>query len=443
MRISTAQIYDAGIGGVINNQSALFKTQNQLSSGTRVLTPADDPVASARALVVTQSLEVNKRYMENQTAASSTMALVEGYTQSTVNLIQNVRERLVQAGSTSLTNSDRQAIATELESRLQELVGLANSQDGTGQYLFSGYKGSTTPFAKDVNGNVAYYGDSGERLLQVEATRFMPVSVAGDDLFMNSRKGNGTFEALAGGNLTAAFANNGINKGTATVSAGSVSDPGKWGVTTNPGNFMVRFSVATAADGTKTTTYRLYDNRNPGAPVELTPPAPAAGQPYVPGAPIQLADTTAGLPPVADYGASIMIQGAPADGDSFTVAPSGSQSLFATLENAIKALKTPIGGSSYSSTQFVNDLAAQLTNLDQNLDNVSRVQAKLGARMNEVDALKSTSEDVNLQYKTTISGLVDLDYAKAISDFAKQQTQLEAAQASYAKIMQLGLFNYL
>lgn len=437
MRISTAQIYDAGIGGVINNQSALFKTQNQLSSGTRVLTPADDPVASARALVVTQSLEVNKRYMENQTAASSTMALVEGYTQSTVNLIQNVRERLVQAGSTSLTNSDRQAIATELESRLQELVGLANSQDGTGQYLFSGYQGSTTPFAKDVNGNVAYYGDSGERLLQVEATRFMPVSVAGDDLFMNSRKGNGTFEALAGGNLSAAFANNGNNAGTATVSAGSVSDPGKWGVTTNPGNFMVRFSVATAADGSKTTTYRLYDNRNPASPVDLS----GADQAYVAGQNIALQDKTA--VPVADYGASIMIQGAPADGDSFTVAPSGSQSLFATLENAIKALKTPIGGSSYSSTQFVNDLAAQLTNLDQNLDNVSRVQAKLGARMNEVDALKSTAEDVNLQYKTTISGLVDLDYAKAISDFAKQQTQLEAAQASYAKIMQLGLFNYL
>lgn len=443
MRISTAQIYDAGIGGVINNQSALFKTQNQLSSGTRVLTPADDPVASARALVVTQSLEVNKRYMENQKAATSTLALVEGYTQLTVNLIQNVRERLVQAGNTSLTNSDRLAIATELESRLQELVGLANSQDGTGQYLFSGYQGSTTPFTKDANGNIVYNGDSGERLLQVEATRFMPVSVAGDDLFMNSRKGNGTFEALTGGNLTdngtvpATFTGSGINKGTATVSAGSVSDPGKWAVTANPGNFMLRFSVATAPDGTTTTTYRLYDNRNPANPVDLS----GADQPYVAGQNIALQDKTA--VPVADYGASITIQGAPADGDSFTVSPSGSQSLFATLENAIKALKTPVGGSSYTATQFVNDLAAQLTNLDQNLDNVSRVQAKLGARMNEVDALKSTSEDLNLQYKTTISGLVDLDYAQAISDFAKQQTQLEAAQKSYSQIMQLGLFNYL
>ena len=48
MRISTAQIYDAGIGGVINNQSALFKTQNQLSSGTRVLTPAGRPVNPSR-----------------------------------------------------------------------------------------------------------------------------------------------------------------------------------------------------------------------------------------------------------------------------------------------------------------------------------------------------------------------------------------------------------
>jgi flagellar hook-associated protein 3 FlgL len=216
-----------------------------------------------------------------------------------------------------------------------------------------------------------------------------------------------------------------------------VSDPGKWGVTTNPGNFMARFSVATAADGTKTTTYRLYDNRDPANPVDLS----GADQPYVAGQNIALANNTS--VPSEDYGASITVQGDPANGDSFTVAPSGSQSLFATLEKAIKALTTGVGGSTYSSTQFVSDLAAQLTNLDQNLDNVSRVQAQLGARMNEVDSLKTTAEDVSLQYQTTISGLVDLDYAKAISDFSKQQTQLQAAQSSFSKIMQLGLFNYL
>lgn len=442
MRVSTAQIYDNGLKGVTTNQATLYKTQAQLSAGKRVLTPSDDPVAASRALVVTQSLNVSERYIENQTTASSSLALVEGYTQSTVNLLQNVRERLVEAGNTTLTNQDRQYIATELEARLQELVGLANSQDGAGRYLFSGYMSSTTPFSTDSSGNIAYNGDSGERVLQVEATRYMPTSIAGDDMFMNSRKGNGTFETRTGGNLSVngtpppAYTNNGYNTGTGTITPGSVSDPAKWASSNNPQDFMVRFTVTTAPSGTTTTTYRLYDNRNPNAPVDIS----GADQPYVAGQAIPLANNT--TVPVQDYGASMIVQGAPGNGDSFTVAPSGTQSVFATLEKAIAALKNPVGAS-YSSTQLVNDIAAELSNIDQNIENVTRVQAKLGARMNELDSLQATSESVNVQYKSTISGLVDIDYAKAISDFAKQQTQLEAAQASYAKIMQLGLFNYL
>jgi flagellar hook-associated protein 3 FlgL len=55
MRVSTAQMFDTGTAGILNNQSTLFKIQNQLSTGRRVLTPADDPVASAQVLIATQS----------------------------------------------------------------------------------------------------------------------------------------------------------------------------------------------------------------------------------------------------------------------------------------------------------------------------------------------------------------------------------------------------
>lgn len=441
MRISTAQIYDTGIGGITRNQAMMFKTQNQLSTGRRVLTPSDDPVASARALVVTQSLEVNTRYQENQTSAKSSLGLVEGYTQSVVNLIQNARERVVQAGNTSLSNSNRLAIATELEARMSELVGLANTQDGAGQYLFSGYQGGTRPFSVDpTSGQVVYAGDSGERLLQVEASRQMPINIAGDDLFMNARNGNGSFETRTGGNLAVngapppAFNNTGINQGKATIDAGSVSDPAKWANPLNPGNFMIRFSVTVAA-GVTTTTYRLYDNTTPSAPVDLLD----ADQPYVSGQSVALQKTTA---PAADYGASVTLSGAPADGDSFTIAPSSSQSLFKTLQNVINTLKTPVGAS-YTSTQLTNDLNVELTNLDQNLDNVSRVQAKIGSRMHELDSLGDTAEDIKLQYKTTISDLIDLDYPEAISELSKQQIILEAAQKSFMRITGLGLFNQL
>jgi flagellar hook-associated protein 3 FlgL len=39
--------------------------------------------------------------------------------------------------------------------------------------------------------------------------------------------------------------------------------------------------------------------------------------------------------------------------------------------------------------------------------------------------------------------LSDLDYNKALSDFARQQVALQAAQQSFAKVSGLTLFDYL
>jgi len=63
--------------------------------------------------------------------------------------------------------------------------------------------------------------------------------------------------------------------------------------------------------------------------------------------------------------------------------------------------------------------------------------------MREVDSLSSASSDLQIQYSATLSGLQDLDYARALSDFSKQQLSLEAAQKSFVQISGLSLFKYL
>ena len=115
MRVSTNQIYDAGALGIQQSNSALFKLNNQLATGRRVLTPQDDPVAAAQALVVTQSKEVNQQYINNQGQTKHQLALVDSQMNSLVSLLNNVRERVIQAGNASLTQSDRVAIAAEVE----------------------------------------------------------------------------------------------------------------------------------------------------------------------------------------------------------------------------------------------------------------------------------------------------------------------------------------
>lgn len=441
MRISTSQIFDAGSLGIQRNQSDLYKLQNQLSTGRRILTPQDDPVAAAQALMVTQSRDVNAQYLDNQKAANSQLGLIDSQLNSLTDLVQNVRDRTLQAGNSTLSNSDRQAIASELEARLGELTGIANSQNGSGDYLFSGYQGATLPFAVNGAGAIvppattrpmAYFGDAGERLLQVSSSRQMGVNVAGSDLFMNVKNGNGTFIAQTGGNTAG-----GNNQGSGVIDTGSVLDPAKWSAgingfawsaPTNPA-LQVRFTVAAGV-----TSYQLYDVSVPGTPVAVT-----AATPYSPGQAIPLTTTA----PAQDFGAQVVVSGQPADNDTFTIKPSSNQSMFQTLQSLIGALRTPVGGTTNTTTQLSNDLGVQLGNLDRALDNIGRVQSSVGSRMQELDSLGSASQDAEVQLKSALSDLQDLDYAAAISDFTKKQLQLEAAQKSFAQVSNLSLFSYL
>jgi len=456
MRVSTSQIYDAGALNIQRNQSETLKTYNQISSGRRILTPADDPVAAAQALVVTQSQAVTAQHVTNQGNATGQLGMVDNQLTSLTNLLQSVRSNVVRAGNTTLTSSDRQAIATDLEASLNQMLGIANSDNGSGDFLFSGYQGGTRPFAIDASKSavppattspVAYYGDDGERLLQVSSSRQMEVSVPGSDVFMNIRTGNGTFATATGGNLAkppvlpvlpAKAAN---NLGSATVDAGSVLDPGKWSAAGNPKDLMVQFTVTTDVSGLKSTTYKIYNT-------SVVPPAALSATPlnYTSGQAIALQDTTdtTNVPPIViDYGASIVVQGQPEDGDTLTVAPSTNQSLFQTMQSLIGTLRTPVATTTYTSTQYANELAEQLANLDQSMNSIGQVQATVGARMRELDSLGTASSDLALQYSTTLSDLQELDYNKALSDYAKQQVSLEAAQKAFVQISGLSLFNYL
>lgn len=426
MRVSTAQIFDSGTRGIGRNQFDLFKLQNQLATGRKVLTPEDDPIAAAQALVVSQSKEVSSQFLKNQDDAKGKLGTVDAHLSSLTDLLQNVRERVVQAGNTTLTNTDRSHIVQELEARFSELMGIANAQDGAGNYLFSGYQGAVKPFSV-TNAGANYAGDDGQRLLQVEGSRQIPTNISGRQLFESIRSGNGTFTTATGGNT-----GGGINQGTAVIDQGSVNNQSLWSqaLVNGYGDVEVRFSVNAGV-----TQYELYD-------VSSNTLISAAPTDFVPGQAISLQKTTA---PAQDFGVSVIVAGSPAAGDRFMVAPSASQSVFTTLRNTINTLSQGIGNvaSGNSTTEFVNDLGGNLLNIDQALENITRMRATVGSSLKELDSLGSAGEDLQLQYAASLSDLQDLDYNKAITDMARKQLQLEAAQLSFKQISQLSLFSIL
>lgn len=403
MRISTAQIYDRGVAGIEQQQSALSRTQQQIASGKRIQTPADDPVGAAQALALTQAKDRVAQYGANIDAAKDALAQNDSVLAQIGEVLQNLHTLTIQAGNNGLNDTDRASLAADAAGRLQELLGLVNSQDGNGNYLYSGFASDKQPFVTAPGGAIVYNGDQGVRALDVAPGRSVPIAYNGSAAFEQIRTGNGTFTASAGG----------ANTGTGVISTGTVVNPALL-----PGDtYSLKFTVSGGV-----TTYDVID--------VTTATTVSSGNAYTSGGTITVA------------GMQVAVTGAPASGDTFGLAPSGAQSIFTTVQNLIATLKNPAGNAT-GNAKLQNGLDASLADIDQALDHVLTVRADAGASLRELDTLTNGNADQSLQYDQTLSRLQDLDYNQALSDFARQQVSLEAAQKSFAKVSSLSLFDYL
>jgi flagellar hook-associated protein 3 FlgL len=216
MRVSTSQIYSIVNIGMSNAQTAINKTQEQMSTGKRVLSPADDPVAATTILQLNAELARVEQYTKNIDSGSNSLNLEETALQSVVSLIQRMQELAVQAGNTAvLSRSDYQALASEVESRTQELLNLQNTRNASGQYIFSGYQGSTQSFVDVGGGNYKYQGDDGQLRIQASSTVSVAVSDSGKRIFVDVPSGHNTITT------SASSAN---QSSSAFISAGDVYD---------------------------------------------------------------------------------------------------------------------------------------------------------------------------------------------------------------------------
>jgi flagellar hook-associated protein 3 FlgL len=406
MRIATSTIFEAGTRQLGTLQSDMAKLQLQMSTNKRVVSPSDDPIAASRALEVTQSQSINTQLDTNRANARSSLSQEEVILNGVTELMSSVQELVVKAGNASLGDADRASIATELEGRLADLLGLANSTDGNGAYMFSGYKSATQPFNQTATG-AQYDGDQGRRNVQIGSTRSVSISNSGSAVFENNPTGNGRFQTGAAA----------TNTGAGIISSGTVTD-----VSQLTGHkYALAFKVAGEP---AVTTFTVNDN-------STTPPtAVQSDQPYKAGQSISFG------------GMSMDIKGVPADGDSFTVAPSEKQSVFTTITSLIDTLRSPTIGSA-GKAALANGLNQASDNMKSAYDTVLTVRSSIGSRLTELDSLDSTGDDLNIQYAATLSDLVDLDLVKTYSMFTQQQITLTAAQKSFTTMSGLSLFNFI
>src|SRR5690606_14901685 len=198
MRVSTSQIYNIANISMKQAQNAIVKTQEQMATNKRILTPADDPVAATTILQLRQELGRIEQYGKNINLAENNLNLEEAALKSVINLIQGMEELAVSAGNTAvMTKADYQALASVVDSRMQELLNLQNTRNASGQYIFAGYQGGTIPFSEDGGGKFSYHGDEGQLRLQASATVTVAVSDSGRRLFMDIPSSHNTFTTAA------------------------------------------------------------------------------------------------------------------------------------------------------------------------------------------------------------------------------------------------------
>ncbi|HPX89280.1 MAG TPA: flagellar hook-associated protein FlgL [Methylophilaceae bacterium] len=303
MRISTNTLYQAGFAKLSDLQSNQAKLQQQIATGRRILSPSDDPIASARALEVSHEKNVNNSFADTRKVAQLKLNTLEANLTSVTNLLVATQSSLVAAGNGALSNAERKIIGTELQGSLEALLGLANTKDAAGNFIYSGFKSDTASFTATPTG-ATYNGDSQQQLLQVDPQRQMSVNVTGDSLFMNG------------------------------------------------------------------------------------------------------------------------------------------SNVFTTLKDIVTLLNTPITNAA-TQTAFTNGLSTAIGNLQGTVDNVLNVRTAIGTKLNELDALDVAGTDRDLQYSQSLSDLQDLDYTAALTDLAKQQTIIEAAQKSFVTTTSLSLFDFM
>ncbi|WP_158529710.1 flagellar hook-associated protein FlgL [Parvibium lacunae] len=401
MRISTSLLYQQNGQGISTQQTALYKIQQQISSGTRVLTPADDPIAAANALQIKQSKSITEQFNVNIRNAQGDLGQGEVALGQVSNTLTSIRELVVSAGNAALADSDRASIAEQIDNNLQQLIGLANTRDANGRFLFSGFQDSVQPFA---NSGGPYLGDEGQRSAQVGPTRFIGLNASGGYLFDRVPAARGVYETRA------AAAN------TGTVSVSSLLNVGTASTPSTP--YQIRFTSAT--------TFNVEDITTPGSPVVVG----TANQPYASGGVVTI------------DGKEVKLVGTPASGDVITVTPAATRNIFAGVQQMINALRTPTA-SVGANLERTATLEITLTQIDQALNRTLEVQTSFGARLSEIETLTNANESTKVNLSLQLNDLVGLDYAEAISELNSRKTVLEAAQQSFVRITGLSLFSLL
>ena len=410
MRVSTAQFYLQSSQQMSNNTSDVNEKMAHLTSGKRVLTAKDDAVSYSTLSGYKDDLANIEKYKRNITTAESHNNLQEvAFTQLEV-ILNNIKDQMLQANNGAMSDEDLQAIAKQTRNNFDQLLDIANSQNESGDYIFSGYQTDLQPFSQQTDASISYSGDSGVREVQIAKNIKIPTNQAGDAVFMQVDNAIGDF--------TANYTYIGSTSDVALASA-NITDRNAYNVSTGPHTFS--FDPIT-------NDLTVTDNTLP-IPAVVFPVLPALPMPYVAGQTISF------------DGIDVTLSGNSLPGDSFTINEQEEVTIFDTINDAISWMEQ--GTSTSSQAQRQVSYNTILDQLNSSMIHVTSRRVDSGVRLQVLESQESRHLDSALNLETGRSNIEDLDFAKAISEFEQAKIALQASQQTFSKVQGLSLLNYI
>lgn len=411
MRISTNQITLQNAAQMQRLSQDVAATQFQIGTGRRFTSPGEDPIGAAREVRLEQEIGLRNQYAQNIGFAESQLVQEETILDQTTNILQRIRELVIQAGNGVQTNIDRGFLATEIEARAEELYSLMNSRSSNGDYIFAGFQAQNAPFERQ-GVEAVYRGDEGQRFIQIGQGHRIATSDSGARVF---EAVNTDLVRLRPGDPRQA------NGGSAAVSGLVVQDQD---VVNEfyPDKLVIEFSPSNnSSDAQPTVTIRrASDNRVLEG---------YDGVPFKSGMQVNVA------------GASFSVTGEPDAGDRLIVDSTQRQNILSSVSQLAEGMRNIDPSVSPESLQALLDNSVGV--VENAETRILEVRADIGARLNTLDSTENFHADVKLQTQEVLADVRDLDYAEAVSELSLRSFVLEAAQQSFARIANLSLFNSL
>jgi flagellar hook-associated protein 3 FlgL len=427
MQVSTKLLNQQQVRHFSKINEKIADTQERVSTGKSILRASDDPVAAVNLSVAKEQSLILEQFQRNIDAADTKLKLTDSTLQQAVNVLTRFSELITMARNGALNEEGHLAISTEMKQLKEVLLGLANTTDANGQGIFGGYNGVDRPFELKVDGSVEYLGNRGQNNLQISENMTVATNIDGGSAFMRINTEGGRRSLFDIVDLT-------INA-VETASAFSPKANANWyaEVQFELPSRMEEWSLdLTGSLGAKTITASI----NEGGLQNLVDAINAASNETGTTAVLGSDGKSIGLQD--DMNGNITIE---------NIQIEGIDSALDQVTSYLEFTGRDAAGNATTKTMKMTDedqlVSASIGNMQKAIDNLSLQRAYVGGQLSKAATQTDVIGSRKLAVEKDVSRLGDADLAALITDLQSQLTNLNAAQAAFAKIGQQSLFDYI